>query len=298
VTASTAGVFADTCSGFTYNGQTLSYQTAPTLTITAYNGLSPASITENYTGSYADGLNATDFNVTAPSTDSSQLGSDGTNLINLSWTPDTATLADNNNGSLTFSFGSDSFTYLHEDNSKIAAFIPTIDFIFTDITDNDGIQTQALAQTVQASGSSIRFGRLNMDNVHGSELTALSVPLYTEYFNGAQFIPNTADTCSSVAINQFSYNAGTSPVTVGSASSTASINNPTLVLGQAALSFTAPGAGNTGYIDITSDTFLLAAPWLAFDWDNNGNHDNPPSARATFGIYKGHSKQIYLREIY
>jgi len=298
VTDSSAGDFASACTGFTYNGQAFSYLTAPTLTVTAYNALSPASVTANYTGAYASGLNATDFNVTSPDTDATQLGADGSSLVNLSWTSDTPLLNDNADGSLSFSFGSDSFKYLHENNSKIAPFTPSVDFVFTDISDSDGIQTQSLPHTVQAAGSSIRFGRLNISNTHGSELSPLAVPLFTEYFNGSYFVTNIADTCSSIAVNQLSFNGSPSPVSIGSGSSTASISNSPLILGLAGLSLTAPGANNTGAVVISSDTFILSFPWLAYDWNGDLAHDNSPSARATFGIYKGNSKQIYFREVY
>jgi hypothetical protein len=68
------------------------------------------------------------------------------------------------------------------------------------------------------------------------------------------------------------------------------------------LTFTAPGTGNTGYIDITTDLFITSFPWLSFDWDGNNTYDvsvdNSPKARASFGIYKGNSNQIYFREVY
>jgi len=294
ITDSQNGIFSDACTGFTYSGQTFSYLTAPTLTVTAYSGL--GSVTENYTGSYRK-LNATDFNVTPPTTDKIQLGADGSTLVNLeSWIPGTASLTDNMDGSLTFAFVNDAFTYQHENNSKIAPFTPTVDLIFTDITDSDSVQTQGLSHTIQASGSSIRFGRLNIENAHGSELLPLAVPVYTEYYNGTSFLLNTDDTCTSINIAQLSFNGGTNPITVGSATSTASIANSPLVLGLAGLSLSAPG--DTGFIDITSSIFISSFPWLNYDWDGDGSHDDSPSARATFGIYKGNSQQIYFREVY
>ena len=144
----------------------------------------------------------------------------------------------------------------------------------------------------------IRFGRLNIENAYGSELLALSVPFYTEYYNGTSFIKNTDDACTTVTISQLSFNSGSNPISIGSSTSTASIANSPLALGLAGLSLSAPGSGNTGDVDITSTNFISSFPWLAYDWDGNGSHDNSPSARATFGIYKGNSNQIYFREVY
>jgi len=144
----------------------------------------------------------------------------------------------------------------------------------------------------------IRFGRLNIENAHGSELLPLAVPVYTEYYNGTSFVINTDDTCTPISAPQLSFNGGTNPITVGSGTSTASIANSPLTLGKAGLSLSAPGANNTGFVDINSDIFISSFPWLAYDWDGDGSHDNSASARATFGIYKGNSQQIYFREVY
>ncbi len=43
---------------------------------------------------------------------------------------------------------------------------------------------------------------------------------------------------------------------------------------------------------------LSSLSWLLFDWDGDGNHDNDPQGRATFGIYRGRPNLIYLRETY
>ncbi len=297
ITAFANGLFSDTCTSFTYTGQTFSYQTAPTLTVTAYNGLSVPLVTENYTGTYANGLSATDFNVTVPTADSTQAGADGSTLVNLeSWVPGTASLADNGNGSLTFTFGSDNYRYRHESNSIIAPFTASVDLEFTDITDNDNIQTPELPYTIQASGASMRFGRLNIDNVHGSELMPLPVPLYTEYYNGTSFITHADDVCTAIAISDLSFNGGINPIAIGTSTSIASIANSPLNAGVAGLSLSTPN--KPGYIDITTGAFISSYSWLGYDWNGDGAYDNAPSARATFGIYKGNSQQIYFREVY
>ncbi len=297
ITAQQNGSFANSCGSFTYNGQNFNYQTTPTLTVTAYNGLTPATATQNYTGSYAP-LVATDFNVTVPSSDAIQLGADAVNKINLNWTPGSATLTDNTDGSLIFSFGDDSYNYLHEQNSKIAPFSAQVNLEFSDISDSDGVATENLPHTLQATGTSIRFGRIKLDNAHGSEIMPLAVPLYSEYFNGSHFINNTDDNCSSIAVSQLTFNDAPSPISFGSGSSTASIANSPFVQGQAGLSLSSPGAGNTGSVIIKSADLISAYPWLLYDWDGDGDHDDAPKARATFGIYKGNSRQIYFKEVY
>jgi MSHA biogenesis protein MshQ len=87
-------------------------------------------------------------------------------------------------------------------------------------------------------------------------------------------------------------------IPVGSSgASRASLAEP-LDGGDAHLSFSAPG--DEGYVDVTADLSLL--DWLRYDWNrdgnNDGNHDEDPLGRATFGIYKGNPNLIYLRETF
>ena len=58
---------------------------------------------------------------------------------------------------------------------------------------------------------------------------------------------------------------------------------------------------NTGYIDIEVDLATATGAgleWLYFDWDGDLVHDNNPTGRATFGVYRGADAMIYLRELY
>ncbi|MGZ5026759.1 MAG: DUF6701 domain-containing protein, partial [Methylobacter sp.] len=58
------------------------------------------------------------------------------------------------------------------------------------------------------------------------------------------------------------------------------------------LNFRAPGIGNTGSLVITA----TVPDYLKFKWD--GVNDDNPTGRVTFGIYRGNSKFIYIRELY
>jgi len=149
---------------------------------------------------------------------------------------------------------------------------------------------------VKIGTTNIRFGRLKMENAYGSELTALSSPLYTEYFNGSFFVLNIADNCTAINLAELRFNGDVNPeVAVGGGTSTATLANIPVASGQAGLAFSAPAAGNTGSIDISVNSLF---EWLKFDWDGDGSHDNTPTSRATFGLYKGNKKQIYFREVY
>jgi MSHA biogenesis protein MshQ len=152
----------------------------------------------------------------------------------------------------------------------------------------------------------IRSGRVQLQNAFGSELVALSMPVQVQYFKDttAGWVLNGADSCTSIASIALSSPADAgSPKTLsppGSASIAikAPASNSTATLAGTVpsqnVSFTAPNGA--GYCTVTPD--LSAQPWLRYDWDGNGIHDNDPSGRATFGIFRGSPRNIYLRERY
>lgn len=158
----------------------------------------------------------------------------------------------------------------------------------------------------------IRSGRVRIQNAYGSELAALPVPMRAEYYVDTTitapatipsvigWITNSADTCTTIPATGLSLanNVAPSPVTpptlknVGSRNTLATVMFSPLVGGDAGLSLTAPGQGGDGYVDITAD--FSARTWLRFDWDGTGDAD--PTGRATFGLYRGSPRHIYLRQ--
>jgi MSHA biogenesis protein MshQ len=146
----------------------------------------------------------------------------------------------------------------------------------------------------------VRFGRLTLENVYGSELIDLTMPMQTEYYDGSNFVVNSQDNCTTM--NSVSTLPGSSDVVVTPALSGGSSSVTIVSSGASAgildIKLTAPGAGNYGDITLEADLVHAAESWLQFDWDGDGNHDNNPAARATFGIYSGDSKQIYRRQIF
>ena len=128
-------------------------------------------------------------------------------------------------------------------------------------------------------------------NAHGSELLTLPVPLMTQYYSGGNFVDNTDDSCTIF---------GTGDLTLtpnpGGLSSTPSLAYSPLLSGDAGLSLSPTGSGNTGYFDLSYD--LTSFSWLLGDWDGDSAYDDDPSSRATFGIYKGPDPVIYTHELY
>jgi hypothetical protein len=302
-TASNGSFGNNACTGFSYSGQDFAYLSNPQLLVTAYSASSPATVTQNYRGTFAK-LTDTDFTVTTPTADANQLGADNTNLVRLIWQAAAPSLADNNNGSLTFAFGNDNYTYRHEANSEVGPFNNTVDLTFTAITDSDNVSTSTLPHTLQASGEPIRFGRIAIDSAHGSELAPLTVGLRTEFFNGSDWLPNTQDQCTSLSLNtqlrlkvdNGSFQTGNSTIIIQTGTTSATLANP-VISGNGSLSLSAPGEDNQGYIDIRSN-ISTTHPWLLGDYDNSGVYNDEAQSRASFGLFKGSDNIIFRRERY
>lgn len=155
----------------------------------------------------------------------------------------------------------------------------------------------------------IRFGRLRLSNAHGSELLALPIPISVQYWNGTLFTTHTADSCTSLS----SSNIGLGNYKNNLASGETSVNPATIsfVSGVGTMRLTAPGAGNSGSVDLCVDlgsdpvggvTCSAAASagksYLQGKWAPGTAWDNDPKVRATFGVYKNANEFIYLREMY
>jgi hypothetical protein len=313
-------VFAPSCTTFTYIGQPIKYATNPVATVTAKNAAGVA--TQNYTS--ASGLfkispgNAA-YGITPSYAEASQAVSVLNSAVPVS--------TDSGNGvsTLTFADTSSNILGITRPSSPINAFSANIALSFA-LQDTDGVMVGnvngvSAANPVHfgtaSSGAGISFtggyntqkwGRLAMSNVNGSELTALSVPLFVEYYNGTAFVSNSSDNCTSISLaNQISLSnpstsagaaqVGTATMTVGSATTSASISPVTLAAGSSSISFSAPGAGNTGYININSNISSLL-PWLLYPWNQGGSANTSPAAVATFGVYQGNPNIIYFREVY
>jgi Ca2+-binding RTX toxin-like protein len=151
------------------------------------------------------------------------------------------------------------------------------------------------------------YGRLFIQDVHGPESEALSLPFQTEYWNGTRFIVNADDTCTSIARTAIKFNNAVITldpaltVTVGDGTSTGDfldidVTNVNSAAGDMGLIFSAPGSNNTGSIPV--DVELTLMPWLQYDWDENGSLDTDvPTATVTFGSYRSNDRIIYWQEV-
>ncbi len=170
----------------------------------------------------------------------------------------------------------------------------------------------------------IRFGRLRLTSAFGSEIAALTVPMQVEYWNGIGFLPNTLDSCTTLARSAFTLSNFQGNL---AACETAFNADPiAFTSGAASPQLAAPGSGNDGSVDLrvnlgtasgnacnavggpgppatSAARSYLKGRWNATDDDANPatNYDDDPVARAAFGVYgpdRSSNRFIYRRENY
>ena len=193
-------------------------------------------------------------------------------------------------------------------------------------TDSDGVTLSSYdIDTATPAGNDhatvatvpLRFGRLRLMNGMGSQDRALSLPLVAQYWNGTAFVDNTLDGCTRVPAT--SVNFGNYRKTLTPADTAVSGSAITLSAGRGTLVLAKPLAGHTGTVDVALSLGGTAAeasclqPWTPGTGDTATagaalgylrgawcatTYDKDPSARASFGLYRGADNLIYQRENY
>jgi hypothetical protein len=200
----------------------------------------------------------------------------------------------------TWSNGVANITAWHQISRPTAPTGPTTVTLSAAPTDGD---VPAAATPAVLGDADLRYGRLQLLNAYGSELLDLPVTLRAQYWNGSIWATNSDDSCTSISAPTsgagLTFYPEVAPAAVGNhlsaGETTATVNaGGKLNAGLAGLKFSRPGAGNSGYVDISIP--LAARPWLQHPWGTSAVNPTGlnPSGRATFGIYK--SRLIYSRE--
>ena len=140
----------------------------------------------------------------------------------------------------------------------------------------------------------VRYGRLAQMPVQGPEDKSLSMPIVAEYWDQG-FRVNDADSCTSYDTSLAGLSNYTGDLSVGETVVTSPLAQFSLVNGVGALgqrpTLSAPGFGNRGSVLVTNQ----APNWLLYDWIGTGAIS--PSARATFGQFRGHDRVLVWREV-
>ncbi|MBL4828020.1 MAG: hypothetical protein JKY66_09970, partial [Spongiibacteraceae bacterium] len=154
----------------------------------------------------------------------------------------------------------------------------------------------------QQLGSSEDFfyGRVYIPPEYGPEIPAgeaSAIPFEIQYWNGTAFVININDSTTHYDFwDELSCTSGTascSDVTLTTAVAPAVVMNGKSDR-SSPVTITRPGEGKTGGLTIQ----LNVDDWLEYDWENKDLDYQDPSAQIHFGLYRGHDRIIYWREVH
>lgn len=325
-------VFAPACTGFTYQGQSFNYSTAPVITLTAREA--GGATTALYAGTW---WRLTASTLTPATQASRYAAASGTlNLGNLPAVTADPVVRYNGDalpsppaagtGTLTFSSGTglsftrNNATPASELDAEIALSVNIIDADNVTYASNPAAFGAASAgngilfsdgNVLTTNDKRVRYGRLRMGGASGSQLLAMRIPVEAQYWNGSVFVTNLLDSCTT--LSSTNVGLGNFGGALNSGETTASIVNSPLQSGRSAIQLSAPGAANAGSVDVTlnlgsganADACAAFAPAAAAGnlahlrglWCNPPNtYTKDPSVRARFGINRGSDQSIYRRE--
>ena len=303
---------------FAYIGQALvdevnkgaiSYLVNPVVELTAKNV--QGGVTKNYTeAGYNKLVAAADF-IVQPTVDSTIKGKD-TNFLPLTANIFAGTVSHNGLVVGEASFGvpldagvlhyelsdADNFVYPRNENSEVNAQDNDINFLIDQLNfvDSDGVGINSPVDITSTTGVNIRFGRAYLENSFGPETANLPQPFSTQYLNASgSYVVNDQDSCTNYDASNILLTSGT----LNKASTGVSTAIGQLDSGETrAMFLTAPGAGNQGTINVEYNIY----DWLQYDWSWNGVDakvfNENPSAKATFGLFRGNDRIIYQREVH
>lgn len=165
----------------------------------------------------------------------------------------------------------------------------------------------------------LRFGRLRLQNGIGPANRQLKLALDAQYWNGTAYNTNTLDSCTRVSATNLSFGNLRRTLVVNDASMVGT--SETVTNGRGSIKLAAPASGHVGSLDVAialdsatppADASCLKsqAAWTATKtatagagltalrgpWCGTAYSD--PSARATWGLYRGADGVVYQRENY
>ena len=291
----TAGASTPACSSlFTYFGQD-GFSTA--FTLTAQN-LANAT-TQNYAGAFAKLGLATwaPYVFTSPGLPAGSVLAAGASAPTGAWIS-----------------GSAAINAIHQVSRPTALTGQTSAVVNAAPSDSDGVTMTA---TQVAASTPLRFGRLRVPSAAGSQSRDLKLNVEAQYWNGTAFITNIDDSCTVTASNAFNF--GNFRKTLVSTDAVILGAPLTMSMGKGNLTLQKPAAGHAGTYDLSLslgaspiDTACLQAwtpsiaasvgankGYLQGAWCTSGYggvYGKDPSARITFGVYRGADNLIYQRE--
>ncbi|MDX1588760.1 MAG: LamG domain-containing protein [Oleiphilaceae bacterium] len=300
------GAFAPFCENFAYIGQDFGYIAgeAPELTLSP-RGFSPDAqwpLLSNYREDWQR-LQATDVALSFPQQDDD-------NGLAVETTADTGLLVPLGDGRMDYRFAAtDQFRYLKNDQSRIDPFPSALSVTLSAVDDGDaGLAAEQAPDgdfpvIVKPRAVELRYGRLRLENTYGPADMELVMPLRAEFRRDGGFVLNLSESGASEGEGEcFVYNpvqdASLDPQDV--AEVTSQDGDFQLLSGE-------PEEGGRLTLKALSDRIEPGEPnqvrvnfsvplWLQDDFNRDGELSNP-AATATFGVYRGHDRIIYWREL-
>jgi MSHA biogenesis protein MshQ len=144
---------------------------------------------------------------------------------------------------------------------------------------------------VLLGATDMRYGRMRIDNAYGSELLDLPVTLEAQYWNGTQYVRNTADNCTPLTSGNYTFTGQTGNPTGKVGINTTNMNKASNFIDGTTMS------GGIGKIRLRKPTAPPTVTAKGSVLLNSTIPYLPGTGRETFGVYKS-GPVIYFREQY
>lgn len=169
------------------------------------------------------------------------------------------------------------------------------------------------ADAAQVGTIPLRLGRLRLQNAMAAANRPARLPLVAQYWTGSAYNTNTLDSCTRIAATHLSF--GNLRKTLVASDAVLSNGPVTLAAGVGNLTLAAPASGHTGTLDVAVSLGSSAADTSCLGWTPAkaatagaglaalrglwcGSSLRDPSARVTWGLYRGDNGVLYQRENY
>lgn len=294
-----SGEIATACSGvmnaFTYSGESTTWMAQPQWSLTAENANN--QVTQNYSQSGFNKMTAADVSVTAPVADNAALASNGSPMT-VTVSVDTGTVsASATPGAVLYDMNVlDEIRYDRSILSQVTPFTPDLSWTLSGATDSDGASLLTNSIVTPAASFKVRFGRLWLEDAYGPETHNLTVPLRAEFYNGARYVINTDDHCTAwdSANATLSGTAGLTSLVASSGVLLAGSSSG--ITGSGGLVLQAPVTVSGSPLIGQAEVNYTPPAWLDGSIIPVSGFVNPQGT-VTFGLFRGHQRRIFQREM-
>jgi MSHA biogenesis protein MshQ len=152
--------------------------------------------------------------------------------------------------------------------------------------------------------TNLYFGQLRLMPAIGSERLPLAINAEVQRWMGTGFVPNGDDSCTSIPLARLGLRDWAGNLSAGETAIVSGAAN--FAAGRTTLRLSAPGAANSGRVNVTADLAGASLTYLGGRWPElpavvdatPTRFDDAPWATAAFGLYRGVNQVIHRRENY